>query len=44
MASSQKKIYVYENWSSVEPNKIGTLYFFKTKSNELSTVPNLFKS
>ena len=34
MANSQKKIYVYENWSSVEPNKIGTLYVDISKGKE----------
>ena len=34
MANSQKKIYVYENWSSAEPNKIGTLYVDVSKGKE----------
>lgn len=34
MANSQKKIYVYENWSSAEPNRIETLYVDVSKGKE----------
>lgn len=34
MVNNQKKIYVYENWSAVLPNKIGTLYVDVSKGKE----------
>lgn len=34
MVNHQKKIYVYENWSAVLPNKIGTLYVDVSKGKE----------
>ena len=34
MVNNQKKIYVYENWSAVRPNKIGTLYVDVSKGKE----------
>lgn len=34
MVNHQKKIYVYENWSAVRPNKIGTLYVDVSKGKE----------
>lgn len=35
MVNHQKKIYVYENWSAVLPNKIGTLYVDVSKGKNL---------
>lgn len=35
MVNHQKKIYVYENWSAVLPNKIGTLYVDVSKGKKL---------
>lgn len=34
MATSQKQIFVYENWSNIEPYKIGTLYVDVSKGRE----------
>lgn len=34
MATSQKKIYVFEHWSATEANKIGTLYVDISKGKE----------